>query len=198
MKAIHFPNTFSRADGMQILFASILMLAPLICYAQQGPLDLTGKIVNPLKQNPDKVTVLIFVRRDCPLSARYAPMIQRISGEHSKDARFFLIFPDRSDSASDVRKYLQDFHYSIPGLRDPGHVLVKQANAQVTPEAAVFDRDGVLIYHGRIDNLYVTFGRARPQPTTHELEDAVQAAVSGNRLANGYVEGIGCYISDLE
>ncbi|MFZ0537306.1 MAG: hypothetical protein WAM47_10605, partial [Candidatus Sulfotelmatobacter sp.] len=86
----------------------------------------------------------------------------------------------------------------LPALRDPEHALVKQARAEITPEAAVFNREGKLIYHGRIDNWYVEFGRSRPAPTTHELSDAIAAAIAGRPLANPAVKGVGCYISDLE
>jgi hypothetical protein len=142
--------------------------------------------------------VMVFVRRDCPISGRYAPTIQRISAEHPKNARFYLIFPDKSDSPTEIRKYLRDFGYSIPALRDPGHVLVGRAHAHFTPEAAVFDPRGALLYHGRIDDLYVSFGRARPAPTTHELEDALEAALAGRTPRKSEVAGVGCYISDLE
>lgn len=142
--------------------------------------------------------VLIFVRRDCPISGRYAPTIQRLSSEHPKDTHFFLVFPDKSDSAADIRKYLDDFHYSIPAVRDPSHVLVKLAHAQFTPEAAVLNKKGALVYHGRIDDLYVSFGHARPAPTTQELQDAIAAALAGRHPVHEQVAGIGCYISDLE
>jgi hypothetical protein len=141
---------------------------------------------------------MIFVRRDCPISGRYVPTIQRISAEHRKNVQFLLVFPDKSDSAAEIRKYLREFRYSIPALRDPAHVLVKQAHAQFTPEAAVFDAKGGLVYDGRIDDLYVSFGRARPAPTTHELKDAIEAALAGRAAAKTEVGGIGCYISDLD
>ncbi|MGH9510817.1 MAG: hypothetical protein ACRD2U_01640 [Terriglobales bacterium] len=178
--------------------ALLIVLAPMICFSQQNAFDLDGRIANPLQSDAGKVTVLVFVRRDCPISGRYAPMIQRMSAEDENAVRFYLAFPDKSDSATDIRKYLQDFHYSIPAVRDPGHVLVKEAHAEFTPEAAVFDRKGTLVYRGRIDNLYVTFGRSRQAPTTHELEDAIQAALAGRAPANSNVQGIGCYISDLQ
>ena len=106
----------------------------LTCAAQQSALDLDGKSVDPLKVNTGRLVVLVFVREDCPISARYAPVIQRISDEHQKDARFYLVFPDKSESPADVRRYLHEFRYSIPGLRDPDHALVKEADAKVTPE----------------------------------------------------------------
>ena len=175
-----------------------LALVPVFCSAQQTALDLDGKRVNPLQSNTGRLVVLVFVREDCPVSRRYAPTIQRISDEHQKHVRFYLVFPDRSESPADVRKYLSDFHYSIPALRDPEHALVKKAHAQVTPEAALFDAKGELVYVGRIDNLYPTFGRARSEPTTHELEDAIQAALAGRVPATKEVAGVGCYISDLQ
>lgn len=167
-------------------------------FAQQGAVDLQGRSVDPLRVYSGKVVVLIFVRKDCPISGRYAPTIQRISSEHQQDVRFVLIFPDKSESAADVRKYISDFRYSIPAMRDPSHALVKKAHAEFTPEAAVFDAKGALVYHGRIDNLYVSFGRARIAPTTHELEDAISAALAGRVPAKTEVAGIGCYISDVE
>lgn len=178
--------------------AIVPVLLSCACFAQQSATDLNGKQLDPLKSNPGKVVVLIFVRRDCPVSGRYAPTIQRISAEHSSDTRFYLVFPDKTDSADQIRAYLKDFRYSLPALRDPSHILVKQARAQITPEAAVFGREGRLIYHGRIDDLYVAFGRARQSPTTHELEDAIEAALAGHSPAKTEVAGVGCYISDLE
>lgn len=179
---------------------ALLLLAfpSLISVAQQNALDLDGKSVNPLKSNAGQSVVLIFVREDCPISARYAPVIQRISDEHQKDARFYLVFPDKAESPANVRKYLHEFRYSIPGLRDPDHALVKEADAKVTPEAAVFDAKGALVYHGRIDNLYESFGRSRSAPTTHELDDAVQAVLAGHAPQSKEVPAVGCYISDLQ
>ncbi len=142
--------------------------------------------------------MLVFLRQDCPVSSRYAPVIQQISQHYRRDASFFLVYPDKDESAQTIRKYLTDYGYHLPALRDPEHALVKEARAEITPEAAVFNREGKLIYHGRIDNWYVEFGRSRPAPTTHELSDAIAAAIAGRPLANPAVKGVGCYISDLE
>jgi hypothetical protein len=77
-------------------------------------------------------------------------------------------------------------------------VLVKKAHVEITPEAAVFNRERKLVYHGRTDNWYVEFGSPRPAPTKHELSDAIQAAMAGKPVAENAVRGVGCYISDLE
>jgi hypothetical protein len=97
-----------------------------------------------------------------------------------------------------LRKHERAFHYELPVLRDPRHTLVKESRAQITPEAAVFDANRRLVYHGRIDNLYEDFARARSAATTHELDDAIRAAIDSKILPADHAPAVGCYISDLE
>lgn len=176
-------------------------MALVICsgalLAQQGVVDLDGRAVDPFAENSGRVVVLIFVRRDCPISSRYAPSIQQISKHYSDHADFWLVYPDRSELSPAIRKSVAEFGYHLPVLRDPERALVKLSHVQITPEAAVFDRHHHLIYDGRIDDWYVDVTRARPAPTTHELEDAIHAALTGEPIAKSEVRGVGCYISDL-
>lgn len=159
--------------------------------------DLAGKKVDPLQQTSGKVVVLVFLRTDCPISNRYAPVIQQISSRYSGQAAFWLVYPDKKASAADIRKHLQDYGYKLPALRDPRRALVEQSRVQVTPEVAVFDARSRLVYHGRIDNWYEDFGRSGPTPTTHDLDDAIRATLSGKPAAAKATDAVGCYISDL-
>ncbi|PYQ41655.1 MAG: hypothetical protein DMG99_10715 [Acidobacteria bacterium] len=165
--------------------------------AQQA-LDLDGHAVNPFAAASGKPVVLIFLRRDCPVSGRYAPVVQKISREYADRASFWLVYPDRTDNPQDIRKSVADYGYQLPVLRDPEHALVKLSRVQITPEVAVFDGDRRLIYDGRIDDWYIDLSRARPAPTAHELRDAINAAAARTTLAHKEVRGVGCYISDVE
>lgn len=165
--------------------------------AQSG-VDLEGHAVNPLTANSNKATVLVFVRRDCPVSGRYAPLIQQISKQFGDQASFWLVYPDKSDSPQEIRKSVAEYGYHLPVLRDPEHALVKLSRVQITPEVAVFDRDQRLVYDGRIDDWYIDLSRARPAPTTHELQNAITAAIERTTVAHKEVRGVGCYISDIE
>jgi thiol-disulfide isomerase/thioredoxin len=166
--------------------------------AQASAVDLTGNPVDPLKSSQGKVVVLVFVRTDCPVSNRYAPEIQRLSAQYLDKAAFWLVFPSKAESPEMIRKHEQDFGYKLPALRDLQHALVRHSQVQVTPEVAVFDVHGRLLYHGRIDNLYEDLGRARSAPTTHELDDAIRAATIGKILPARATPAVGCYLSDLE
>ncbi|HKN74605.1 MAG TPA: redoxin family protein [Candidatus Acidoferrum sp.] len=165
---------------------------------QNTGFDLAGNPIDPLKSASAKVVVLVFVRTDCPVSNRYAPTIQKLSAEYAGKAAFWLVYPSKSESAEVIRKHEREYGYTIPALRDPQHVLVKESQVEITPEVAVFDASRRLVYHGRIDNLYEDIGRARSAATTQELVDAIAAALSGKRLDVGATHGVGCYISDVE
>jgi len=161
-------------------------------------LDLAGKTVNPFEVSAGKPLILIFVRTDCPVSNRYAPTIEALSHKYAGEAVMMLVYPDKSETPQNIEKHLRDYGYKMPALRDTQRELVKVSKVEITPEAAVFDGRGELIYHGRIDNWYVDFGHARSAPTTHELDEAIHAALNSTIPAPASVSGIGCYISDLQ
>jgi len=160
--------------------------------------NLHGKPLDPFAVSANRVVVLLFVRTDCPISNRYAPLLQKLSEEFRGRAVFWLVYPDRAETASQIKTHLQDYHYSIAALRDTDHALVRRAQATTTPEAAVFDSSGLLLYHGRIDNWYEDFGRSRPAATTHELTDAIASAIAGKPIHPDHANAVGCYISDLK
>ena len=172
--------------------------APLIPASQNLATDLEGQALDPFRAAQGKVVVLIFARTDCPISNRYAPTLQKLGVRHQHTAAFFLVYPDKKETTDSIRKHDREFGYTFAALRDPRHILVNRSQARITPEAAVFDVARRLVYHGRIDNLYEDFGHARKTATTHELEDAIQAAINGKSINPQSTPAVGCYISDLE
>src|SRR6266566_7998814 len=177
--------------------APLLRALPSSPAAQKTALHLDGTPADPFQEASGKPVVLVFVRTDCPISNRYAPLIQRISSQYSNKAAFWLVYLGKTASADKIRQHESEYGYTVPALRDPQHVLVAEAQVQVTPEAAVFDAHHRLVYHGRIDNLYEDVGRSRPAATTHELDEAIQAVFSG-KTPPPNSPGVGCFIADLE
>ncbi|HKW32152.1 MAG TPA: redoxin family protein [Candidatus Acidoferrum sp.] len=160
-------------------------------------MHLDGSAADPYQEASGKPIVLVFVRTDCPVSNRYVPLIQKISSHYGDRVGFWLVYLGKTASVEKIRQHEAEYGYKLPALRDPQHALVEQAQVQVTPEVAVFDAHHRLVYHGRIDNLYEDVGRARPAATTHELDDAIQAAFSG-KTPPPDAPGVGCFIADPE
>jgi thiol-disulfide isomerase/thioredoxin len=197
-KAPHTRQNFAVSRFVAAFLAAFSLLPfSALSSGQNSALALDGTPADPFQKSPGKIVVLVFVRSDCPISNRYAPAIQRISAKYEGKAAFWLVYPDKSESAETIRQHEREYKYELPPLRDPQRALVKLAQARVTPEVAVFDVSRHLAYHGRIDDLYRDFGRARHAPTTHELEDAIRAVLDGH-APPASAPGVGCFISDLE
>jgi thiol-disulfide isomerase/thioredoxin len=188
----------TSAGRRAIALVFFLTINPFLLPGRQQVMEFDGASGDPFKKDPGLVLVLIFLRTDCPISNRYAPLIQQMSVKYAKEAKFYLVFPDQAESATSINVYLEKYHYSVQGLRDPAHALVEKSGAKVTPEAAVFDKQRKLVYHGRIDNLYPEFGKSRRTATRHELAAAIEAAYWGVRPATESAAGIGCFIADLK
>ena len=182
--------------AIAVVLTFVFLILPTAAWQQA--LDLEGSSKDPLKGADRKVVVLVFVRTDCPISNRYAPLIQEMSVKYRGEAAFWLVFPDKNESPEMIRAYLLEFGYKLPVLRDTEHSLVKISHVKVTPEVAVFNAKRELVYCGRIDNLYQDFGRARQSATTHELADAIEAVRKGLAPAAASADGIGCFIADLK
>lgn len=151
------------------------------------------------------VNVLLFVSSDCPISNAYAPEMQRICGEYAaKGVACTLVYEDSAIDAAQVRRHLAEYrfdraHAPLKAAIDATRAIATHANATVTPQAVVVDASGVIRYRGRIDNFYVAFGKTRQQVTIRDLRDALDAVLSGRRVARPETDALGCQIvpSDL-
>lgn len=158
-----------------------------------GFLDTDGQVHAPLATG--KITTLIFISPDCPISNAYAPELNRIVAEYSaKGGAFFLVHADPQVSAETARKHAAEYGYRCPVLLDPRQTLVHRTGVTVTPEAAVFATDGALLYRGRIDDWYADLGKRRATPRTRDLRDALDAALAGKPVPTATTAAIGCFI----
>lgn len=159
--------------------------------------DLDGHRVR-LFADTSKPTLVIFVRTDCPISNRYAPEVRRLYQDYGSRVNMYLIYPDPTETTDAIRKHIAEFDYRLTPLRDPDRRLVRKAKARVTPEAALFSSNGDLVYHGRIDDRYVDFGKLRDHPTQYDLQNALDAILSGTLLKSSSTRAIGCFLADMK
>ena len=159
--------------------------------------DLSGERVNPLAKG-DPASVFLFLRSDCPISNRYAPELRRLHESFSpRGVRFWLVYVDPQEKPESIQRHAEE--YRVPGeiLRDSHHDLVRLTGARVTPEAAVFDSGGSLVYRGRIDDRYPDFGKARARPNRRDLRLALESVLQGEPVAEPETRAVGCFIADL-
>jgi hypothetical protein len=177
-----------------LVWAARLVAAPSVRLA-----DVDNRWVDPfLAAEDSKAIVFIFASVDCPISNRYAPVVQRLHQAFSpQGVTFWLIYPNPAETADQIREHVKAFNYPVHALRDPNHELVKLAHVEVTPEVAVFDKSRALVYHGRIDDRYVNLGVERPAPTRQDLRDALTATLAGGHPQEASTQAVGCFIADF-
>jgi hypothetical protein len=161
---------------------------------------LSGAPVDALQAPPGtKAIVFLFTSADCPISNRYAPEVKRLAQSFAAEGVVFrLVYPNRTEAGAAIREHIKAFAYegAAEAFRDPQMALVKFVGAKVTPEAAIVV-NGKVVYHGRIDDRYVDIGLERPSATTHDLKDALAAALAGRPVPRPVTQAVGCYIADF-
>jgi hypothetical protein len=144
------------------------------------------------------VRVLVFTTTECPIANRYVPEIKRLADKFApQGVKFTIVYPVPSDSDAMVQEHLAKFQIDLASTRDPGFAMVKATKVSVAPEVAVLDDVNRVLYRGRIDDRYVDFGKERPAPTSHDLENALTAIVAGKPVAVPQTRAVGCFLADL-
>jgi hypothetical protein len=161
--------------------------------------DLSEHAADPFDNGGAKLLAFVFVRIDCPISNAYAPEIRRLHDRFApRGVVFRLIYVGKDESSPAIYRHLRDFQYPCGALRDPQSAFARKSRVSVTPEAALFRPDGTLLYHGRIDDRYVDFGKARPEAKRHDLAEALALALAGKPVPPAAGPTIGCFIEEVK
>jgi hypothetical protein len=174
--------------------------------------DIDGREVTSISAHDTKFVVAIFVATDCPISNRYLPLLSRLAKQFAPrpatggdGIRLWLVYPNAGDTLAAVHAHQSQYPAaaSLPQLIAPDSRFLAHAKVHVTPEAAIFHADPPpggstmsqpVLWHGRIDDRYLTFGTQRPAATHHDLVDAVNAALAGRQPAAPAAPPVGCAI----
>jgi peroxiredoxin len=151
---------------------------------EHGLLDFSGK---PL--------VVIVSCNHCPYVVAYEERMVSIANAYSKSVNFVAI------NANDVSRYPEDGMekmierararaFPFPYLRDDSQAVVRALGARFTPEVFVFDVEGALRYHGRIDDNH----RDVSKVVSHDLKNALDAITSGKTPPVAETTPVGCSV----
>jgi hypothetical protein len=164
--------------------------------------DLHGQPIRQLAAPGVRVAVLFFAASDCPISNRYVPEITRLTQQFGgQGVHFWWVYPNPDDTAQVVAAHNHDYSITGETILDPKQSLVELAHATVTPEVAVFlvENAGLReVYHGRIDDRYISLGQERPRADHHDLELATAAALAGKPAPQPGGPSVGCSIVFLQ
>jgi hypothetical protein len=179
-----------------LILAGAIALGPWGAATSLMVSDIDGHVWTPLAPAKGETNLLLFVSADCPVSAHYAPEIDRIASAYApRGVHTWLIYADLTATIASVRENLKAFHpqTSIPTVIDAGFQLTNATGATITPEAVVYTPAG-RVYRGRIDDLYISIGKSRRDALHHDVRDALDAVLSGRPVTTPQTDAVGCYI----
>ncbi len=156
---------------------------------------LDGRSHDILKEAHGKPVALVFISHECPICNGYAPQFARLGRTFGKHARIGLVYAERGLTLSAARDHAKAF--GLAGLHlylDPSGRLASACGAKTSPEAVVFDGQGRRTYLGRVDDLYLDFGRQRRTVKHHDLRDAIQSTLMHKAVIPASGPPVGCVI----
>jgi hypothetical protein len=118
--------------------------------------------------------------------------IRELYQEYSgANVEFVGLFPGPLETDSTISKYKNK--YLIPFDLKKDSLEHFRLGATITPEVVV-ERNGKLIYIGRIDNSFESVGKKRAVVNSHELKHVLSELVNGRTPEYHTVPAIGCII----
>jgi len=101
------------------------------------------------------------------------------------------IHPDfPADNIEAMKKKVDEWGIVFPYLADETQEVAKTFDAQCTPDIYLFDHQGTLYYHGRIDDYW----KDETKVTAEELLPAAESLVAGGKAPRVQHPTIGCSI----
>jgi peroxiredoxin len=140
-----------------------------------------------------KAVILFFVGAECPVSNGYSPLMQRLADKYAPlGVACWAVHCDPTITAESAAEHAQEYGLKFRIVLDPAQALAQPAGVRVTPEAVVASPAGKVLYRGRIDDRYSSDGKRRDRPRVNDLEDALEAVLSGGEPKVNQTVSFGC------
>ncbi|MDF1744919.1 MAG: redoxin domain-containing protein [Gimesia sp.] len=157
-----------------------------------------GGIVELTEKSQQNATVVCFLGAECPLARLYGPKLNAMMATYqSQGVRFVGVNSNQQDSLEDVQKYVKRYAIQFPIGKDYGNAVADQFQAVRTPEVFVLDQSLKIRYRGRIDNQYLP-GISRAETTSHDLKNALDQVLSGEKVMVSSTKPNGCHIGRVK
>lgn len=139
---------------------------------------------------------VIFSCNHCPYVRAWEDRMVQIQADYdSRGVQLVAInandaskYPD--DSFPKMKERAREKHFNFPYLHDERQQIAHAYGAERTPEVFLFDKTGILRYHGAIDDNYDDPASVKAK----YLRDALDALLSGKESSTAETRPVGCTI----
>jgi peroxiredoxin len=141
-------------------------------------------------------TLVIFSCNACPWVVAWEDRITEIGNAYQKVGFGVIVInandPQRvpEDGFEAMVKRSKERGFAFPYLVDATSDVARAFGATRTPEVFLFDKQGLLVYHGAIDDN----ARESESVEIHYLKDALEAVLQGKDVGRRETKALGCSI----
>lgn len=157
--------------------------------------DVEGKEFRLTAVEGARFYVLAFITNTCPIARRYTSRLVEMEAQyHEQGVRFIGVNVGFDETLEEIKEHARDFGVTFPLVKDSTGDATRALGMTRTPEIAVLDVEGQLKYRGRVDDQY-RLGGVKPNITSHDLRDALDALLAGKPVERPRVPAEGCVIT---
>ncbi len=145
-----------------------------------------------LKDKP--FVLVVFTCNSCPVSNDYEERINAFAKKHADNVAVIAINVNTvaEDKLPKMKERAKEKKYAFPYLYDESQKIGKDYGAAYTPEFFLLNKERKVVFMGGMDD------NSDPKIVKHHyLEDALQAAVKGEKPATAETTSIGCRVRYL-
>ena len=150
-----------------------------------------GEISLDRERTGHAATVVMFIATRCPVSNAYNERMEDLQKTYAaRGVRFIGVNSNVNEPPAEIADHARRHGFTFPVVKDAGSRIADAYGAQHTPEIFVVDRDGVVRYHGRIDE-----NRDDPAAVrSPDLRNALDALLAGRAIPVPATKAFGCSI----
>jgi peroxiredoxin len=158
--------------------------------------NVDGKMVSIADAAGRAGTLVIFTCNHCPFAKGWEERIAELGNSYAKKGIGVILVnandpaKNAEDSYGEMQARATKRALRVPYVVDETSEIARAFGATVTPEAFLFDKAGLLAYHGAVDDNHQDSARVQK----HYLQDALDAVVAGKPPATSESKSIGCGI----
>ena len=113
----------------------------------------SGKTVEFDSHKTTRPTIYIFVGTHCPATGAYAERLTELEKTYGpKGVEVVYLYPNNEDTKEAAAAFHKEKKFTGRLIHDQGAQLARLFKAQRTTELFLVNKDGVIVYHGAIDD----------------------------------------------
>jgi hypothetical protein len=149
--------------------------------------------IRPLVDPSAKATAVVVLGVECPIANKAITKLNFLSRSFGKwDAQLLGVISDPRITRQQALDWAKARNVSFAVLFDASGELASVLQPQRTPHAFVIDRDGQVVYSGRIDDANPQLGREKHDAESYDLAAAVTDVLHGRPVKVAQTPPEGC------